>query len=105
MTPTTLTATGAVTGMLVPGKSKLFGFVVATDGVNNPTITMHDNTAASGTILFPATEFDASALGINGMMLPEPVALSNGIYVTITTAGAASVTVYTTTRILMSQIH
>ena len=105
MTGNTVTSSSAVTGLTIPGRTKFCGFMVATDGANDPTVAIYDNTAGSGTILVPSTTFDASALGINGAMLFEPIPLSTGLYVDITCAGTVSVTVYTTNRTLMGGIH
>jgi hypothetical protein len=63
------------------------------DGANDPTITVYDNAAAaSGEELVPSTDYDASALGLNGAWGPSVLATS-GIYIEITCAGACEVTV------------
>ena len=69
------------------------GFLLGTDGVNDPTVTVYDNTsAASGEELAPTTEYDASVLGLNGAIGFSVVA-KNGIYIEITTAGSCEITV------------
>lgn len=71
------------------------GLVVKTDGTNDVTITVFDNTAASGTTLLPAA-FDilgtAKLWGFSFGNDGGPVA-STGIYVEVTVAGGGSAAV------------
>lgn len=43
------------------------GFLIGTDGVNDPTITFYNNTAATGQKIIPTNQYDAALLGINGV--------------------------------------
>jgi len=43
------------------------GFLVGTDGVNDPEITIYNNTAATGEKVIPTNTYDAALLGINGV--------------------------------------
>ena len=79
----------------VTGRCKYWGILVGTDGTNDPTISVYDNTSAAGTELVPTCEFDASAKGYNGVMLNQGVDCSNGIHVAITlAAGNVEIIVY-----------
>jgi len=86
----TLTETGSV----VDGGGYLMGIMVGTDGVNDPEITVHDNTEASGDEIIPTTTVDASVLGFNGAMFGFPVAFRKGLYLTVSAAGTKEVTFY-----------
>lgn len=72
------------------------GFVLGTDGVNNPTITIYDNAAAaSGTELTPTAEYDATLLGLNGHEKGKVTIANNGIYFEMNAGGGAhEATVY-----------
>jgi len=62
---------------------------VGTDGLNNPTVTIYDNTSAAGNEVVPTAEYDASVLGMNGG-LGVQVLCVNGLYVEISFAGAGA---------------
>jgi len=66
------------------------GFLIGTDGVNDPTITFYDNTAASGEEIIPTCVYDASALGLNGVTGINQYC-STGIYLEITCSGTVEV--------------
>lgn len=70
------------------------GFLLGMDGVNDPTITVYDNAStASGDEIIPTNTYDASALGLNGVMFPGLGRIcKNGIYIEITCAGTVEVT-------------
>ena len=80
-------------GTVITGKAAFGGLLIGTDGANDPVVTVYDNTSNSGTELIPTTTFDASALGLNGAMIPHPIHCSTGIYVEITTGGTVEVTI------------
>jgi hypothetical protein len=85
------------TGQVVSGPVRFHGFVLGTDGANDPTVTLEDSdgTKNSGEIV-PTATYDATALGLNGMTgLPLGGILCNhGVYITITCAGTVEVTVF-----------
>lgn len=85
-----ITATGAVKSEVC-----LFGGVlIGHDFINNPIITIYDNTAASGEEMLPTTKYDASALNLNGFVLAPPGMIAKiGIYAEITTAGTCEITI------------
>ena len=86
--PTVVTASGLVyTGPCLFG-----GYVLGTDGVNDPTITIYNNTAGSGQKVIPTATYDASALGINGATGLRQNC-NNGLYVAITCAGSVEVVI------------
>ena len=74
-------------------RAVLMGMQLGTDSANDPEITVYDNTAASGTELVPTTTYDASALGLNGLVIPYDKKAYNGIYIEITCAGTVEVTI------------
>lgn len=84
-----VTASGAVSGTSARGN--LLGVTVASDGTNACTVTIYDNSAASGTIL---GSFQVAAAG-NGVVFTPPwtVAYKKGLYVSVS-AGTPSVMVY-----------
>jgi len=75
------------------GRCMFQGFLLGTDGTNDPEITIYDNTAASGREVVPTTTFDASALGLNGAMIPVDIECNKGIYVGVTCTGACEIVV------------
>lgn len=90
---TKVTATGVVCAS--PGY--LGGILIATDGANDISVTVHDNaSAASGNEIVPTTPIDASAKGFNGFMLGGGalVRFDNGLYLTLTGDGSHEITFY-----------
>ena len=78
-------------GVVYAGPCIFHGFLLGTDGVNDPTITIYDNaSAASGQEVVPTQTFDASALGLNGVTGIYQLC-DNGIYIEITCAGAVEI--------------
>lgn len=83
----------SATGQAYTGKCILHGYIIGTDGTNNPTITIYDGTSTSGEEIIPTAEYDAAALGVNGVVLSENASIEckTGIYVSITTSGTCEV--------------
>ena len=79
-------------GLVIAGQAILKGFLIGTDGVNDPTITVFDNTSNSGEEIVPSTAYDASSLGVNGAVGLNDYC-EKGIYVEISCAGAVEVSV------------
>jgi len=93
--PVTISASNETkTQIIKTGKCYFHGFLVGQDGVNDTTITAYDSLSATGTEVVPTTQYDASALGINGAMLGHPTECRTGLTFVVTTSGAAEVTVY-----------
>lgn len=82
-------------GLVYSGACILHGYLVGTNGVNDPEVTIYDNTAASGNEAIPTCTYDASLLGMNGATGLK-VRCKNGLYLAITCAGAVEVTVFFT---------
>lgn len=82
----------SATGAFLDTPGFLGGVLIGTDGLNNPTLTVFDNNdTASGTELLPTTEFDASALGLNGYtgVIDECLA---GAYLELAGVGTTEIT-------------
>ena len=84
------------TGAVCASPGYLGGILIATDGANDITVTVHDNaSAASGNEIVPSTPIDASAKGFNGFMLGGSVVrFDNGLYLTLTGDGSHEITFY-----------
>lgn len=82
----------SLSSLILTGEGLFLGFLIGTDAVNDPTITIYDNTEASGEEIVPTNTYDASLYGLNGWSPSVPVEVANGIYVEITCAGACEVT-------------
>ena len=79
-------------GTFFTGTGYFVGFLVGTDGVNDPTITIYDGIDNTGEEFVPTNQYDASLLGINGAMFPFLKVCSVGAYCEISCAGAVEVT-------------
>jgi hypothetical protein len=63
---------------------------LATDAVNDPTITIYDNTSAAGTELVPTTLYEADYKGLNGFTCGYGKYFSNGLHIVISFGGAGT---------------
>jgi hypothetical protein len=80
---------------IVSGAGIFYGIVVNTDGASAVTITVYDNTAASGSTMIDSWVVTTSATTRAQAQGSLPgVAFSNGIYVDITSAGSVSYKVF-----------
>ena len=85
----------STTQVVLSRSCRLMGFLVGTDGTNDPTITMYDGTATSGNEVVPTNTYDASLLGLNGFMMDgSGIICDHGVYCEITCVGAVEVVVY-----------
>ena len=76
-------------GILYSSACTLVGFLLGLDGTNDPTITFYNaQSAVSETDIIPTCTYDASALGLNGVM-PGAMEIDcpNGIYVEVADLG------------------
>lgn len=90
-----LTTKLTATGLAVKGPCNLCGMLVGgTDGVNDPTVTIYNNTEASGVEVMPTCDFDAATDGLNGFMPGFMIHCNLGIYVEITCLGTVEVVIY-----------
>ena len=75
--------------ILVTGRALLSGVLVITDGTNDATVILYDNTAASGTKVFEAVVAganDAELFSFN-----KDVFCENGLYLSISGTGASCI--------------
>lgn len=86
--PNTFTASGLVHA----GPCIFQGFVIGTDGTNDPSITIYNNIAGSGQEVVPTATYDASALGLNGATGFHQWC-DTGLYVSITCSGSVEVAI------------
>ena len=89
--------------LIYTGPAILHGFLIGTDGINDPTITIYDYLSAGGQEVVPTTTYDASVLGLNGATgINQLCAI--GIYLEITCSGTVEVNVqYTPCRYVPDQ--
>ncbi len=77
--------------LIVSGPCVLHGIVVKTDGTNDVTLTIYDNTSAAGTTkLLPASTVVDGANTPWAAGTTPPALMANGIYVSISVAGGGS---------------
>lgn len=84
----TLTADSAI----ATGKNRINAITVFSDGTNDATVDLYDNTAASGTIV--ARGMCVGTSKINHIIFENPVKVENGIYADLTTSGTATYIVF-----------
>lgn len=78
-------------GIVFTGNCVFAGFLLGTDGTNDPVVTIYDGTDTTGTEIVPTATYDASALGVNGYTPLAPIECHTGIYVEITCSGTVEV--------------
>ena len=66
------------------------GIIIRTDGVNDITLNVFDNTAASGKRLIPEDVVVEASLRVASIGYFPPVYAENGIYVEVTCSGTYS---------------
>ena len=73
-----------------------FGILVATDGTNDVTIQIYDNTSGSGTKLLPDSLVitTGSSDRWEQISFNPPLPFSTGLYVDVTTSGTVNYIVY-----------
>ena len=76
--------------LICTGPCVFRGFLLGTDGVNDPVITIFNNTEASGEEVIPTCTYDSSALGLNGVTGIMQYC-DKGLYLEITCAGTVEV--------------
>lgn len=83
-------------GTAVTGKALLCSVTVTTNGTNDGTVTVYDNTSASGTVLAaigcPGTEDSKTVVFAN------PISAENGLHFTVSGTGANGNITYSTDR-------
>jgi hypothetical protein len=77
----------------------LCGFLLATDGVNDPTITFFNGTGPEVNFeVVPTCTYEASTFGLNGFMPGYQINCPNGLYVEVTNLVLGEGIVYVRTR-------
>ena len=77
------------------GEGFLFSLLIGTDSVNDPVIAVFDDVggATAANQIIPSTEYDASVMGMNGLVLKFSKKFTTGLYVAIANIGTGSVIV------------
>jgi len=73
--------------IILTGPGAITGIKVVTDGNNDATLIVYDNTAASGTVIDETTVVAANNYG--GRNVIFPIKVNNGIYAAISGANAS----------------
>ena len=81
-------------GQVYTGKCFLATLLIGMDETNDATVSVHDGLDNTGPELIPTNKYDASALGLNGVVLQFMVECWTGIYVEITCAGTCEIVVH-----------
>lgn len=74
------------TTVVATGKSILSGLMVISDSTNTATVTVYDNTAASGTVLAKLTA--TITTGANSLALTTPIRADIGITAVVSGTGS-----------------
>lgn len=86
-----LTVPAAASAAAVSGPCVFYGLIVKTDGTNNVTVNVYDNTAASGTKLLPTSTVIPGTSRLFAVDFSDaPILCDNGVYVDISVAGGGS---------------
>lgn len=80
-------------GVAVTGPCNLANMLVGTDGVNNPTITLHDSLDNTGAEKVPTATYKASDLGLKGYMSAKLKRCDTGIFADIACDGDVEVVI------------
>ena len=77
------------------GQGVLMSLLIGTDGVNDPVVAIHDDVDGdtAGNEILPSSTYDASALGINGVVLKFAKEFTTGLYVKLANMGSGAVVV------------
>lgn len=81
---------------VVTGTGVLHGIFLNTDGTNNITLNIWDNTAASGTTLIPADTVVPTSATVRSahFTFNPPIRYQTGVYVGVSATGDVSYVVY-----------
>ncbi len=85
-----ITAPAAASAAAVTGRAAFYGIIVKTDGINNVTLNIYDNTAASGTKLIPTDTVISGTERTWTLSYTPAVGCTIGVYVSISVAGGGS---------------
>ena len=76
----------AASGMAYTGECVLLDVLLGMDAANDPAVSIFDGTSSSGTEVLPTNTYDASKLGLNGVIWSFARKMDTGIYVLISLA-------------------
>lgn len=81
--------------LIYTGPGYFFSLLIGTDGSNDPVIAIHDalNGDTATNEIVPSTTYDASLLGINGLVLHFAKHFKTGLYAKIANIGTGSIVV------------
>jgi len=82
-----LTQPSASSGVAVTGACVFKGIIFKTDGTNDVTVTVYDNTSASGNKLTPESFVIEGSARVFALSYEPGVLAVNGIYVAMSVAG------------------
>lgn len=85
-----ISAVKTADALIITGAAVFDGLIVQTDGSNNVTFTIYDNTSATGTKITPTSLTVTGSSQSWALSYDPPVGCSTGIYVDITTAGTVA---------------
>ncbi|MHA2135396.1 MAG: hypothetical protein ACW99J_16165 [Candidatus Thorarchaeota archaeon] len=83
-------------GSVTTKAAYLAGVLIGKDGSNDPVITVYNDSdaATAANKVVPTNTYDASALGMDGVMLGFALRCDNGIYVDVDSLGTGEVIFY-----------
>jgi len=81
--------------LIYTGSGFLMSMLIGTDGVSDPVIAIYDDTdaATAANKIMPSNTYDASTLGINGVVMKFAKKFSTGLYVDISNMGNGEVVI------------
>lgn len=81
--------------LIYTGRCFLFSLLLGLDTVNDAVIAVHNDIDGDDATkeVVPSNTYDASAMGINGLVLKFAKDLSTGLYIKVTNIGSGSVVV------------
>ena len=82
-------------GQVYTGKCLCHGFMLGMDGTNDQAVTLYNGTSTSDHEIMPTNTYDAAALGLNGVVLPDSAAIecSKGLYAVLSGSGTVEIVV------------
>lgn len=78
--------------LIATGRNRVNAITVLSDGTNEATLELYDNTSAAGTVNVKGICLGASK--VNHIIFENPVKFENGIYADVTGTGAAFIVFY-----------
>lgn len=86
----------AASGAIATGRGLFHGFMIATDSTTSITVSVYDNTAASGSEMIPTSVIVSDgSTRTQTVFFPVPIRYYNGIYFSISTTDCKYSVYYT----------